>query len=105
MQTAPRSSPHSLRGVVQYATWSKYASSSAWNVSQNDRFFGRYSFATYEDQRDKQAFPLVFAARNDQPFYNVAFNWSRVFGPTIVNEVLAGFIVIGAWTVFAALRS
>ena len=62
-----------------------------WSPSTNDKFFGRYSFATYEDQRDKQAFPLVFAARNDQPFYNLAFNWSRIFGPTIVNEVLVGY--------------
>ena len=30
-----------------------------WNPSTNDKFFGRYSFATYEDQRDKQPFPLV----------------------------------------------
>ena len=28
---------------------------------------------------------------NDQPFYNVGVNWSRVFGPTLINEVLVGY--------------
>ena len=37
----------------------------------NDKFFGRYSFATYNDRRDKQPFPLVLPTRNDQPFRNV----------------------------------
>jgi len=62
-----------------------------WNASANDKLFGRFSFATYQDQRDKQAFPLTFATRNDQPFWNVGFNWSHVFGPSVINEVLVGF--------------
>ncbi|HET7219031.1 MAG TPA: TonB-dependent receptor, partial [Vicinamibacterales bacterium] len=62
-----------------------------WSSSANDKFFGRYSFATYEDRRERQPFPLVFTARNDQPFHNAAFSWNRVFGPSIVNEVLVGF--------------
>ena len=62
-----------------------------WNGSASDRFFGRYSFALYEDRRDKQAFPLIFASRNDQPFHNVAFNWNRVFGSSIINEALVGY--------------
>ena len=51
-----------------------------WNASSSDKFFGRYSFATYEDQRDRTAFPLSFATRNDQPFHNVGFNWNRILG-------------------------
>lgn len=62
-----------------------------WNASQNDKLFARFSFATYEDQRDQQAFPLVFATRNDQPFWNVGFNWSRVLGPSLINELLVGY--------------
>ncbi len=62
-----------------------------WNASPNDKLFGRFSFATYTDQRDKQAFPLVFATRNDQPFYNVGVNWNRVFSPSLINEVLVGW--------------
>ena len=42
-------------------------------------------------ERDQQPFPLVFATRNDQPFYNVGVNWTRVFGPSLINEVLVGY--------------
>jgi len=62
-----------------------------WNASSSDKFFGRYSFATYEDQRDRTAFPLSFATRNDQPFHNVGFNWNRILGPAMINELLVGF--------------
>lgn len=62
-----------------------------WNASANDKFFGRYSFATYEDKRDENAFPLIIPTRNDQPFFNVGFNWSRIFGSRIVNELLVGY--------------
>ena len=34
-----------------------------WSASTNDKFFGRYSFALYEDRRDEQPFPLVFCRR------------------------------------------
>jgi hypothetical protein len=53
--------------------------------------FGRYSFATYEDRRDVQPFALVLGSRNDQPFYNIGFNWNRVMGGSMVNELLVGF--------------
>jgi hypothetical protein len=62
-----------------------------WNASPDDKLFTRVSFATYTDERDQQAFPLVFATKNDQPFWNVAANWNHVFGPTLINEVLVGF--------------
>ncbi len=62
-----------------------------WSASSDDKFFGRYSFALYEDHRDKQALPLIFATRNDQPFHNVAFNWNRLFGSSLINEALVGY--------------
>jgi hypothetical protein len=62
-----------------------------WNASPNDKLFGRFSFATYEDRRDLNPFPLMLSTRNDQPFYNVGFNWSRVLGPSVINEVLVGY--------------
>jgi len=62
-----------------------------WSASPKDKFFGRYSFALYDDKRDKQAFPLVFATHNDQPFHNVGFNWNRVFGSSLINEALVGY--------------
>jgi hypothetical protein len=62
-----------------------------WNASNNDKFFARYSFATYEDQRDKNPFPLVLPTRNDQPFHNVGLNWNRIVSSRMVNELLVGF--------------
>ncbi len=62
-----------------------------WSQSSDNKFFGRYSFARYEDHRDQQAFPLILSTRNDQPFDNVGFNWNRVFGSSIVNELLVGY--------------
>jgi hypothetical protein len=62
-----------------------------WSPSTNDKFFGRYSFALYEDRRDEQPFPLFLTTRNDQPFHNVGFNWNRVFGSSLINELLVGY--------------
>ncbi len=62
-----------------------------WNASTNDKFFVRYSFAKYEDARDKQPYALSFATRNDQPFWNIGANWNRVFGSALMNELLVGF--------------
>ena len=62
-----------------------------WSASENDKFFGRYSFATFEDRRDQQPFALFLGSRNDQPFHNVGFNWNRVIGTSMVNELLVGF--------------
>jgi hypothetical protein len=62
-----------------------------WDASANDKFFMRYSFATYTDARDKQPFALILSTRNDQPFWNVGGNWNRIFGPSLMNELLVGF--------------
>lgn len=62
-----------------------------WSASTNDKFFGRYSFALYEDRRDTQPFPLSLPTRNDQPFHNVGFNWNRVIGSSMINELLVGY--------------
>jgi len=62
-----------------------------WNASANDKLFARYSFATYEDRRETNPYPLFLATRNDQPFHNVGFNWSHVFGASLINEVIVGY--------------
>ena len=62
-----------------------------WSQSADSKFFGRYSFARYKDRREVQPFPLVLTTGNDQPFDNVGFNWNRVFGSSMVNELLVGF--------------
>jgi hypothetical protein len=62
-----------------------------WSASANDKIFGRFSFAEYESRNDKRAFPLLLGSLRDAPFRNLAFNWNRVFGPTVVNELLVGY--------------
>jgi len=62
-----------------------------WNASANDKIFGRFSFAEYESRNDKRAFPLLLGNLTDSPFRNMAFNWNRIFGPSLVNELLVGY--------------
>ena len=62
-----------------------------WAPSNDNRFVARYSFATYNDRREKNPFPLVFSTFNDQPFWNIGGIWNRVFGPSAVNELLFGY--------------
>jgi hypothetical protein len=62
-----------------------------WNASPNDKLFGRFSFATYKDQREEQPFPIFLGSLNDQPFRNLGLNWNHVFGPSVINELLVGY--------------
>lgn len=62
-----------------------------WSASANDKIFGRFSFAEYESRNDKRAFPLLLGSLTDSPFRNMAFNWNRLFGPSLVNELLVGY--------------
>jgi len=62
-----------------------------WNASVNDKVFGRFSFNEYDSKIDKHAFPLVLGLGQNGPFRNLALNWSHIFGPAVVNEVLLGF--------------
>ncbi len=64
-----------------------------WNASSKDKVWARYSFATYVDERNKQPFALFMGSRNDQPFHNVGVNWTRVLGPSTINELQAGYSV------------
>ena len=62
-----------------------------WNASPNDKFFGRYSIKRYNSEQTKAQFPLILPTFADQPFWNVGFNWNRIFGNAIVNEALVGY--------------
>ena len=62
-----------------------------WNASSNDKIFGRFSLAEYDSRVDQRAFPLLLGSSQDAPFRNLAFNWNRIFGPSIVNEFLFGY--------------
>jgi hypothetical protein len=62
-----------------------------WNASASDKLWGRVTIAKYTDQNDKNPYALSLGSRNDQPFWNVGANWSHVFGPSVINEVLVGY--------------
>ncbi len=62
-----------------------------WNASANDKIWGRYTFTTYTDETTENPYGLSLGSRNDQPFWNAGVNWSHVFGPSVINEVLVGF--------------
>jgi len=62
-----------------------------YNPRNNDRFFGRVSLAEFTQETTKTAFPLIPGGRAEAPFRNYAFNWSHIFGSTLVNEVLVGY--------------
>ena len=66
-----------------------------WSASNNDKIFGRFSIAEYEDVTDKRAFPLLLGSSQDAPFRNLAFNWNRIFKSSLVNELLVGYNQIG----------
>jgi hypothetical protein len=62
-----------------------------WNASSKDKIFGRFSFAEYESRQDLRAMPLLLGSLTDSPFRNLAFNWNRIFSPSVINEVLVGY--------------
>jgi hypothetical protein len=66
-----------------------------WSASNNDKIFGRFSYAEYNDITDKRAFPLLLGSSQDAPFRNLAFNWNRILKSSLVNEVLVGYNQIG----------
>ena len=62
-----------------------------WNASPADKIFGRFSFAEYESRNPKRASPLLLGNQTTAPFRNLAVNWNRVVGRSVVNELLVGY--------------
>jgi hypothetical protein len=65
------------------------------NLSAKDKFFARYSHADYESFAERETIPLLLGVRNEAPTRNFAANWSRVIGPSVVNEMLVGYNQVG----------
>ena len=62
-----------------------------WSASNNDKIFGRFSYAEYESRNDKRALPVLLGNITDAPFRNLAFNWNRIVSSSLVNELLVGY--------------
>jgi hypothetical protein len=60
-------------------------------LSTNDWFFVRYSREEYKSAPEHETIPLFLGQRNEAPTRNLAANWNRVLGLSMVNEVLAGY--------------
>jgi hypothetical protein len=61
------------------------------NLSENDRFFGRFSYQSYKSEPERAPLESTLVTVTDSPFLGLAFNWTRTLGPTMVNEALVGF--------------
>jgi Carboxypeptidase regulatory-like domain/TonB dependent receptor len=60
-----------------------------WNISDKDRFFGRYS-QSFLDSPTTNSQPLDFNSFDFAPIHSGVLDWTRTFSPTFVNEVRAG---------------
>ena len=82
-----------LRGRRRCSRSAPTRATCAWTGTRppNDKLFARFSFATYEDQRDEQPFPLIFADPQRPAVLQRRRQLVRVFGPSVINEVLAGY--------------
>jgi hypothetical protein len=62
-----------------------------WNLSENDRMFGRFSTQKYKSEPERAALPSNLTGTNDSPFQGAAFNWTRTLNAGMLNELLVGF--------------
>ncbi|HEX2340669.1 MAG TPA: carboxypeptidase regulatory-like domain-containing protein, partial [Vicinamibacterales bacterium] len=61
-----------------------------WNASAQDKVYVRYSRQAFESAPLATVMPLSFASAANHPFWGMAVNWNRIFGKSMVNELLAG---------------
>jgi hypothetical protein len=70
-----------------------------WNVSVKDHVYGRYSQAQIINPTTNSV-PLLYNTENRYPAYNGVIDYTRSFGPTLVNDVRFGVnylpLLIGA---------
>ena len=62
-----------------------------WNASANDKLYVRFSRQTGDSGTSQTVMPLSFASASNNPFWGLATNWNRIFGNSIVNDLLVGY--------------
>ncbi len=62
-----------------------------WSASANDKLFVRYSRQAHESRPEETAMALEFANISNNPFWSVGTNWNRIFGSSVVNDLLVGY--------------
>ncbi len=60
-----------------------------YNISDKDRFFGRYSQSRFNNPSDN-TFPLFYDSFATYPTHTGVLDWTRTVSPSIVNEARAG---------------
>jgi hypothetical protein len=61
------------------------------NASSRDKLFFRVSKQTHQVNPGATAFPLEFVAASENPFWSVGANWNKIFGTSLVNDLLVGY--------------
>ena len=62
-----------------------------WNASEQDKLYFRYSWQDHEARTGQTAMPLLYGGLSTNPFWSAGANWNRIFGASIVNDLLIGF--------------
>ena len=60
-------------------------------LSDTNNVSGRYSFANFHTNGIQGALPVQLTGKSFNRPQNIALNWTRIVGPTIVNEARVGF--------------
>jgi len=60
-----------------------------WNISDKDRFYGRYSESRY-DNPGINSLPLVYNSFSTTPTHTGVIDWTRTVSPSLVNEARFG---------------
>jgi carboxypeptidase family protein/TonB-dependent receptor-like protein len=61
-----------------------------YNISAKDKTFIRYSQMNSTSATDQNVLPLQFSRGSNTDFWSLGFNWNRIIGSNIVNDLLAG---------------
>ena len=62
-----------------------------WNASSKDKIYVRYSKQDHAASPSLTVMPLAFVSAAANPSWSMAANWNRIFGGTVVNDLLVGF--------------
>jgi hypothetical protein len=60
-----------------------------WNLSDKDRFYGRYSESRY-DNPVTNTYPLIYNSFSTTPTHTGVVDWTRTISPSLVNEARFG---------------
>ena len=60
-----------------------------WNADDKDRFFGRYSQSRFDNPTER-TYPLAYNSFATYPTHTGDLDWTRTFGPSLVNEARLG---------------